>query len=594
MKRETLKDLSSILLSFLFLFVIHVNIRNLGGQIVTPVAFLVWIGVSCIILFSVLSALFLKDDDRLMLPGLGIYIIVFLVLFMLPAFINPAIDMHSFVFKKLGLLAGLLFFVSMHQFRFSDEDKERLLYVIFLSGVIEACIGSFQYFSPGLIIPFVAFSKAGDVFGNFQHQNVFATFLATSLVISLNMIISPVFRAHGRWYRSAHYIAVAVISFALFIAGSRAGLIGLALGCIILFIARLKDCRKAPLFLAVWLLAVFIGVGGNIISEKYLFQKERGIFYTSKKLKVASESLIGERATDPRSFIYRVSYEMFKDKPLLGHGPGGFTRGYVHYRKDVAAGGERPLNISTFTYYPHNEVLYILVESGMIGGAGLLLVTFIFLLYLFRLGREMGGRYAAFLIPVVFHAQVEFPFYQSAVHWILFLILCYMPSSHFVREVRFRPAQWLKTALLAVAICIFLLANLFLVKTLSANIGLTKYYRLLTQDGVSRMKYIEPALNNLYLGRFSQRMMMDLGLGMALEKDNKDFLNGFTEWADQERRAFPHYLLYEGETKALSALGRRDEALRLVEEGLSLYPDNQELLDARNGLLLQETVEPVR
>ncbi len=593
MNRDTLRDLSLILLSFLFLFVIHLNIRNLGGQIVIPVAFFVWMAASCIILFAVFAPFLSKDDEVVVIPGLGIYTLLFAVLFILPVFINPVSDMHSFAFEKLGLLAGLLFFFSMHQFRFLEDDKERILYVIFFSGMIEASVGLLQYFLPELRLPFIAYS-AGDIYGNFQHHNLLASFLATSLVISLFLITGSRFNALKKVYKALFYLMAAVIFFVLFITGSRAGLAGLLLGSSLLLLTRPGLYRKAFPYLAVWVLAMAIGLGCNIVTEKYLFQKERGVFYASEKFVAASESLTGERATDPRSFIYRVSYEMFKDKPLLGHGPGGFTRSYVHYRKDVAAGGKRPLNISTYTYYPHNQVLNILVESGIVGGAGLLLVTFIFLLYLFRLGRDRGGRYAAFLIPVVFHAQVEFPFYQSAVHWVLFLMLCYMPSSHFVRELRFKPAPRLKTALLTIVICLFLLANGFLIKTLSANIGLTKYYRLLTQDGVSRMKHIEPALNNLYLGRFSERMMMDLGLGMALEKDNKDFLKGYAEWADQERMVFPHYMLYEGEIRALSALGRKDEALSLIEEGLGLYPDNQDLLDARNDLLLQETVEPVR
>jgi O-antigen polymerase len=481
----------------------------------------------------------------------------------------------------------------MHQFRFSEEEKERFLYVIFFSGMIEACIGQLQYFFPELRLPFIAYST-GDIYGNFQHHNLLASFLATSLVISLFLITGSRFNVLRKFYKALFYLMAAVIFLVLFLTGSRTGLAGLLLGSGILVMTRPGAYRKASLYLTAWVLMLVIGFGCNFITEKYLFQKERGLFYSAKKFKTASESLTGERATDPRAFIYRVSYEMFKDKPLLGHGPGGFTRSYVHYRKDVAAEGNRPLKISTFTYYPHNDVLYLLIESGIVGGAGLLLLAFIFLRCLFRLGRERGGQYAAFLIPVAFHSQVEFPFYQSAVHWTLFLILCYMPSSHFVREIRFRPARWMNTALLTTVICLFILANGFLIKTLSAGISLTKYYRLLTQEGVSRMKYIEPALNNPYLGRFSQRMMMDLGLGMALERDDMKFLKGFVEWAEDERSRFPHYLLYEGEARALSALGRKDEALRLIEEGIGLYPDNEVLLDARNELVLQETGDSAR
>jgi hypothetical protein len=137
---------------------------------------------------------------------------------------------------------------------------------------------------------------------------------------------------------------------------------------------------------------------------------------------------------------------------------------------------------------------------------------------------------------------------------------------------------------------LFVFTNLFLVRTISANMGLTEYYRLLTSEGVSRMKLADPALNNLYLGRFSQRMIMDIGLGMALQKNNMGFLEDYVRWAEEVRITFPHYLIYEGEVRALFALGREDEALKLLKQGAGLYPDNRVLLSVRDELITDGAV----
>lgn len=586
MNKDTFKNLCLLVLYFLFLIVMHVNIRNLGGSVVNPVAYFVWMAVSAVILLSLMQASF-QDGCIFAVPNITICILLFAAMLILSAIFNPITDAHSFIFKNLGLAGGIIFFISLHQFKFSDEQKEKLLYVIFLSAFIEACIGLVQYIAPEARIPMLAFASSGVIFGNFQHQNVLASFLATAIVISLYALTGPLFRGANRWGKGFFLIAVAVISFVLFITGSRAGLIGSLLGCAILLITRHRLFKTAPLYLLIWALAVTAGLGLNLASEKYLFQKERGVFSTAKKLQTTSEGFISEKAGDPRMLMYRVSFEMIKDSPIIGHGPGGFKSKYVFFRRQLAEKMSSRISLHTFTYYPHSETLFILIESGLAGGIGLLMIAVVFLTYIFRLGRERGGLYASLLLPIAFHSQVEFPFYQSAVHWVLFLFLCFLVSSNFVREVNFKIERRMRIALLTVALCVFILTNLFLARTLSANIKLTEYYRLLTSEGVSRMKLAEPALNNLYLGQSARRMLMDFGLGMALNKDDKKFLNEFVIWAEEERKSLPHFVLYEGEARALFALGKKDEAFKLLDEGLSLYPDNEALLNAKKELALK-------
>ncbi|MBI4843797.1 MAG: O-antigen ligase C-terminal domain-containing protein [Nitrospirae bacterium] len=588
MNKETPRNFSIALLYLFFLLLIHISIRNIGSSTATPVSYMAWMAAS-LLFFSSFIRVFFYDGARYVSPHITPYIAVFLCLVILPAFFNPIYDMPSFIFRKAGLTGGMLFFLSLHQLELNDDEKERLLYVIFISGFIEACIGLFQYFLPGLRIPFVAYSTPGIIYGNFQHHNLLASFLATSLVISLFAVSGSFFDSLKRHFKMLFYLMSGVISFTLFLTGSRTGLIGLVLGCGVLFFAKQASYRKAPGYLAVWLLAIALGFGSNFITEKFIYQKERGVFSTAGKLRVTVESLTGEKDSDPRLLMYRTSYEMFKDKPLLGHGPDGFISKYVYYRRVAAAERfDRAVSIGTFTNHPHNEFLSILIESGIAGGAGLLILISVFALYLFRLGREKGGLYASLLLPIGLHSQVEFPFYQSAAHWLLFLFLLYLPSSFFTHSVIMPKANLLRKALFAVAACIVVLINIFLFRTLKANADLTEYYRLLTSEGVNRTEIIKPALNNLYLGQFTRRMLMDIRLGAALKKNDNNFLLNYVEWAEEERKHFPHFMLFEGEARALFILGRKKEAYAMLDEGLSLYPDNSLLKETNKELGLMD------
>ncbi|MGH8623536.1 MAG: O-antigen ligase family protein, partial [Burkholderiales bacterium] len=67
--------------------------------------------------------------------------------------------------------------------------------------------------------------------------------------------------------------------------------------------------------------------------------------------------------TGQRLEFYRVSLEIVKDRPLLGHGTGSFASAYAEKMK-----GQRAL----LTRNPHNEYLHLMVQLGLAGLAALL------------------------------------------------------------------------------------------------------------------------------------------------------------------------------------------------------------------------------
>ncbi|MGH8661525.1 MAG: O-antigen ligase family protein [Burkholderiales bacterium] len=70
-----------------------------------------------------------------------------------------------------------------------------------------------------------------------------------------------------------------------------------------------------------------------------------------------------DSSTGQRLEFYRVSLEIVKDRPLLGHGTGSFASAYAEKMK-----GQRAL----LTRNPHNEYLHLMVQLGLAGLAALL------------------------------------------------------------------------------------------------------------------------------------------------------------------------------------------------------------------------------
>ena len=72
-------------------------------------------------------------------------------------------------------------------------------------------------------------------------------------------------------------------------------------------------------------------------------------------------------STGTRIEFYRVSLELVKDRPLVGHGTGSFARAYAE-----KTSGQDALQ----TRNPHSEYLHWMVQLGLVGLAGLLFLFF--------------------------------------------------------------------------------------------------------------------------------------------------------------------------------------------------------------------------
>lgn len=532
-------------------------------------------------LYILISAIYVIRTSSYSKPLMLQYILLFICLSLLSVLFNPILNYHSFLYRTLGLIGGLIFFIALHQFKLSPSERDKLLFIIFISGLIEAGIGILQYFGPSLRLPFIAFSNVGSIYGSFQQPNLFSTFLATAIVISLSLISRSLFRNLTVFYKAGFYIFVAALSFVLFLSNSKTGLIGAILGTTVLFISRIRIYKTVSKYSLYWLFAVVIGMSFSYATETISFERTPTIITKLQK---------PERSANIRILFYKTSYEMFKEKPLFGQGVGNFGSQYLYFRRGVLKKNPNFMNYIALRYtsHPHNEILYRLAESGIAGGIGLLILVFAFGSLIFKLGRERGGLYLSMLLPIGFHTQVEHPFYQSIAHFMLFLILCYLPSSHFCKKLPVRLNKTVKVILLALITTIFILTTSFFIETLHDHMDIIKYNNLLISKREIRPGLLKSAIENGYLRQIATRLFMDARLRVGLSENKKELIEEFVEWSKLERRVTPYSALYLREAKALHELGFKKEAFKLLDEGLSLYPEQEDLLETKRMLVVEE------
>ncbi len=590
MNSDIIKRAYLYILAFLFLFVSHITLMNFGSPLVLPAAYFIWAAVTVIILLSLIH-IFIRW--KLTVPDVSIYIGMFLLLLLLSAFFSPVINSHALTFETAGLIGGIILFVSLHQFDISDGQKERVLYMIMASAVIESLIGLFQYFNPGTGVFLLVAAVTKNVAGNFQQQNHLASYIAASLIISLYLLTGAIYSGFAKWQRGLFYLSVMLMAFVLFLTGSRAGVIGAGAGALILLAARTGLFRRKAADFAVWFLIVVIAAGTSIAIEKNYHKRDSALSSVGRKLENTVDSFTGEDVRDTRITLYLAAVNMIKDRPVFGHGPGNFSSIFMKYKSSLAREHPEYSYEPSFTTHPHNELLYRTAESGLVGGAGLLAVGLSFIFCMYRLGRERGGTYAALLFPLAFQTQVSFPFYVSMLHWVLFIFLLYLPSSHFVKDYSLRRSGILRAGSIAAAATVSLLVIYFLINTLNAQRGMVRYSNELMSKGIINTELLGPSLRNLYLNQVGLRLLMDARLRIGLMKGDMKMLSEFVEYSKEERKVFPHNVLYKREARALFDLGRRAEAHALIDEGLSIYPGREGLVETKRELIREETEEAI-
>ncbi|MBF0175164.1 MAG: O-antigen ligase C-terminal domain-containing protein [Magnetococcales bacterium] len=565
-----------LLLILFFLVVIQLPIPGEGGGPIVPMAsHLHWMILSIIILLGVLQVAW---RGVLLISSFLKYVFLFIFSILLAAWFQPPVSMHAFVFQTAGLVGGLLFLVALHQFPLDEQPRKRLLAVILIAGVMQAAMALTQLQTE---------DEAG-ISGALVNKNILATFLATGLIIALLFLLR---HSLGRGTIVLLFLAVALSLTTLILASSRAGLVGLVLGCTTLIIARWQAFHQVwKRVLAVWGMALVVALLAVSLSG----QQKRVEEMTGKMADLptfVAESVGGRDGNQykvGRPLHFEAAWSLFLERPLWGQGVGGYSSRY----RDLVRTRYPEVNLNTndHAYQPYNELLRRLAESGIGAGVGLLLMAGWMLALLYRQGREEGGTLLALMMPIAFDLQVEGLFYDTVALWATLLVLVSLATAYKLTRVNLLH-HGLRAGLATLGLGLFVGVSMFLFNTARAQWDMTRYLYLLRTTRVSRGELLQPALDNLYLRQMATRLFMDVRLRIALLRQDREVIGQFLQWSRKERALWPNHVMYLNESRALHAHGDHEAARSLLMEGLRLFPGQHELSLLQKELFSQSMID---
>tara|TARA_R110002049_G_scaffold277562_3_gene456093 strand:- start:1334 stop:3037 length:1704 start_codon:yes stop_codon:yes gene_type:complete len=539
------KNVFTILVTLLFLVAPFNPLPNVAGQgFNLSYNISIWFIVTLIIG----TGLYLISKRRCFeYPASYSYLIIFLFLIVLASFLAGSNQPIVRLFRLAYIVGGVAFLFSLFQFRVNTKQINKVLYLLVIVAFIDSIITIIQN------IP-----RAGGIF---RQVNVEASFLATGLLIAIYLISRPPFRKVGLLTKVIFLTTIASATYVITLSGSRIGLLSMLLGGCILLVCRRKQFARQKYILVMMLMIIsislFLGSSGL----------ERVIVKTSQETESGGGSQLEYKSV--RLTMYAISLNLVKQEPVFGHGIGSFLRVWASETEKFHKENPNSVLDDTSTTHPHNELLFWFIEGGVISIIAIIIGIGGVVVGLFNCGVERGGAYVAMLLPISLHTQVELPFYNSSLHWFVWLFLVFVVLRHNSRAKALEVSQsaLVTIRMTAIILCVFISYFLFQITLAQRDI-----YKFLYDDN-NKPPYLKTALQNPYFRPLAEKLAMKSLLYNAIENRNNKNVLIYIAWAELEMETMPEKMLFTDLIKAYGYLNMESKLCSVTRKALNIYSD---------------------
>ncbi|MGF1698157.1 PglL family O-oligosaccharyltransferase [Vibrio lamellibrachiae] len=537
-------------LAVVFFIAMHFFMPNPGGSGLA-LAFnpATWLALS----FTLSIGLYqLATNRALLYSKLTIGLFVCVCLMTLPLLYANATPSAA-LGRIIGLWLGFLLFVLLQQFRFSNKHKQRLLWFIVIAVFIEALFGFYQYLylEPNNLFGYDAIRNRP--YGIFQQPNVMASFLATGLVIS-GYLLARQTNKYSLVSETVFLCLTPLLTTSLLvIIASRTGWLGaiIALALVIPYIYKYVSTKR---FIS-WVACCFLGIGLG-----FLAAHSQG-----------TDNLIASKtkADHVRLYIYPQTLDMVIEKPFTGYGYGNFESEYILYtarQHQLNPGYKAGLPAMD---HPHNELLFWGVEGGLIPILAIVLAAALVLARIYY--AKKGTRLAMFalFVPIVLHSQLEYPFYHSAIHWIIFMILLFWVDQRVANYKQIGFSKVTKSLLRISCLVLPLMTTVYMVSALHTNYVLTQFERSSPKEPEILSRVTNPVV---WKDRFDWDIYSTY-LNIGLYKQEPELIQPYIDWSLGIIQSKPRPAFYSNLILAYQGLDDTSRAEQIRAEARYLFPE---------------------
>ena len=246
----------------------------------------------------------------------------------------------KFYFVVISLLIATVIITISHKHLILANIKRKIvLWGISIIFSLQACFGLLQF-----VGWFPSNHSRFTITGSFDNPAGFAAVLAMGFPICLYLLSKA-----KKIERCFVIIGLVVITMAIFLSGSRTGILAITISPFAFFLSQIsiigkfQKLRYYKLLTAMGLIFILAG--------------SFALYYQKKD------------SANGRLLIWKVSSEMIKDKPVFGHGYGVFQANYMDYQAEYFKNNPNSpyVPLADNIKHPFNEFVKIAVEFGIVG-----------------------------------------------------------------------------------------------------------------------------------------------------------------------------------------------------------------------------------
>ena len=429
LSRLTARQLLVALLALYWLVVLNILWFNNGGHgFALPYNLVCWFFMA---LMALPVALTFK---RLRYSTTGLWLLAGAILMTLPAaWASNADGLQAALPRLAGLWGGVAFYFLMLQLRLDRRLIVSLLTILAAAAVVESAVTLMCIFWPQSLpatLQQFAYAYRPQGFGIFEQRNVNASFLATGYTGMLALLAFSRRSRRQLWLTGA---GVLFISATLVLTESRIGWLGWATGTVAIgLLANSKTGRQHNMPLQRWLALLLPLVGMGI-----------GIALLNQSVSGVLDEHDGSNHQRLLTLLYTL--KMIAIHPLKGWGLGMYKGEFQRFMASLPVNPNKEI-----MGHPHNEVLYLWFEGGIVALLGGVCCVIGWL----RLARQPSGLWKTvallMTLPILLHTQVEYPLYFSAPHFLALLLL--MRAADRGRATRVKAGVMMRSAVTGVVL----------------------------------------------------------------------------------------------------------------------------------------------
>jgi len=266
----------------------------------------------------------------------------------------------SLFYIRIGIFSLLISYLI-------DQNKKILDYFYYFFLFTFSCLiidGYFQYFTKFNIFGYKIYAMRVSSF--FGDELILGSFLSRLFPLCVALFIIRTDKKKWEFYYFP--VFTILISILIFMSGERASLFFHFLSCtfLVFFMSRYKLMRLS-IYLTIIMSFIFFVTVDNIYKKRFIESVIESTGLKKDKFYIF---------TAGHDSLYRTSWNMFLDKPILGHGPKLYR---IKCNDTKYAEG-----VSPCYPHPHNFYMQLLAETGLVGFSFLAGLFFYFIYLIAR------------------------------------------------------------------------------------------------------------------------------------------------------------------------------------------------------------------